>query len=384
MNKPGKIIFFIIIVFYWLSVYTYIPIFSPYCIHFGAEAMLPAILGSYGLMQVIFRIPIGIWMDKLQRSRLFVMLGLLFGLFSAIGLYFSSSPFMLLLFRAFAGISASFYAAFTIAYTGYFRPEESVKAVGYVNTACVLGTVLASLAGGFVSEHLGDQATFMLSVIVSLAALGLWLTTRETVAQCPSVSTGDFFKVAKNRLILIISFLGAIFQYISFAIIAFSPVRGVQLGAGKTLLGILLFLLFLPSALSSILAGRNKKGAANEKKWLVISFAGSAASCLLVAFTNDIVWLIVSQVGEGLSSGIQSVYLTNFVLRSAPPSIRTTAVSFYQAAYSLGLFFGAGDHGAFCRRASSDGLSFDGGPGRSGCGRFFRNQYKANPSSRKR
>jgi MFS family permease len=366
MNKSGKIIFFTIVALFWASVYTYLPIFSPYCIQCGAETMLPAILGSYGFMQCLLRIPIGIWMDKLQKSRVFVLLGLLFGLVSAVGLYFSSTAAMLLVFRAFAGISASFYAAQTIAFTGYFRPEESVKAVGYINTANVVGTTIASLAGGFVSETMGDSAVFLVAAIMSLASVGLWFGTRETFVKRDPVRLQEFVNIIKNKLVLGISCLGAVFQYISFTVIAFSPVRGVQLKAGSAILGVLLFLFFLPTAAGSILAGKNKRGAGSEKSWLVASFAGSALACLVVVYTNSIAWLIVSEALAGFCSGIQAVYLTNFVLRGAPPSMRTTAVAFYQAVYSLGLFFGPLVTGLFPGVYLLNGYLLMGGLGAAG------------------
>ena len=65
---------------FWFSVYTYPSFLTTYATNtLGATKVLAGmIVGSYGLTQMILRIPLGIVSDILKKRKLFVMIG--FGL----------------------------------------------------------------------------------------------------------------------------------------------------------------------------------------------------------------------------------------------------------------------------------------------------------------
>lgn len=78
-GQGGSKFFFLVIVFmFWFSSYIYVPVLSPYVEHLGASYfMVGMVLGVYGLMQILFRLPIGIGSDYLDRRRPFIYLGLI-------------------------------------------------------------------------------------------------------------------------------------------------------------------------------------------------------------------------------------------------------------------------------------------------------------------
>lgn len=70
MDTWEKRILIIVTGLFWLSMYTYVPILALYAQRLGASYdMVGIIIGSYGLTQLLLRLPIGIASDAWGYSR---------------------------------------------------------------------------------------------------------------------------------------------------------------------------------------------------------------------------------------------------------------------------------------------------------------------------
>jgi len=68
--KNYKILFSVIIILFWFSLYIYVPQLSNYAKELGASYRLIGLIGSaYGFSQTILRIPLGILSDKLRNRK---------------------------------------------------------------------------------------------------------------------------------------------------------------------------------------------------------------------------------------------------------------------------------------------------------------------------
>ncbi len=76
------------IFFFWFSCYTYPSFFSAYVVNVlqAPEVTAGLILGSYGFMQMLLRIPLGVVSDVLQKRKAFVLIGFAASLASSAGL----------------------------------------------------------------------------------------------------------------------------------------------------------------------------------------------------------------------------------------------------------------------------------------------------------
>ena len=69
LKRPQVLLYFIN-AFFWMTVYTYVPIFPAYIKNTGATAtMIGLITGSYGVVQMLLRLPLGILSDRLRRRK---------------------------------------------------------------------------------------------------------------------------------------------------------------------------------------------------------------------------------------------------------------------------------------------------------------------------
>ena len=69
---------------FWGAIYIYMPILSPYAKHVGGSLQAAGlVMGAYGLSQILLRIPLGVWSDRLRRRKPFILLGFLLLLYTA-------------------------------------------------------------------------------------------------------------------------------------------------------------------------------------------------------------------------------------------------------------------------------------------------------------
>ncbi|WP_348520787.1 MFS transporter, partial [Bacillus safensis] len=74
----NTVIFSIISFIFWFSQFLYVPVLSPYLETLGGDYLLIGlILSSYGFLQLLCRLPLGILADYLKIRKPFILLGIL-------------------------------------------------------------------------------------------------------------------------------------------------------------------------------------------------------------------------------------------------------------------------------------------------------------------
>ncbi len=138
---------------YWAALYVYSPILSVYAASLGASfTTVGVIVGAYGFVQMLLRIPVGIWSDRLGRRLPFLYAGHFFNLLGCLGLALAPNPAYLVLARGVFGISASTWVGFTVLYASYFPPDETPKAMGVVSAINGISLTVFIGLGGQIAE----------------------------------------------------------------------------------------------------------------------------------------------------------------------------------------------------------------------------------------
>ncbi|MFP4199488.1 MAG: MFS transporter, partial [Halanaerobium sp.] len=257
-NQKNIRLFVLVTAFYWFSMYAYIPTFSPYIESLGAShRMIGLILGSYGFTQMVIRIPLGIYSDRINKKKIFVNLGILLSVISTIGMWFAETPALILIFRSLAGASAATWVSFTVLFSSYFKNDATAHAIGIINASNKFGQVVGMLLGGIIAQSLSQQYPFLLAAAAGLLGfiLSLRIDEKKNINH-KAITLKEIIKVAKNRSLLTVSFLAILMMMISYATtFGFIPVYAKNLGAGSFLLGLLTTLTTIPGILSSYLSG---------------------------------------------------------------------------------------------------------------------------------
>ena len=296
-------LFCIATMLFWFSLYTYVPIFTPYVEGLGAShKMAGMIVGSYGFTQMVLRIPVGIISDRIHKRKLFIVFGMFFSFFSVLGLLLSKNLGLVLFFRAFAGAAAATWVDFTILFSSYYKHNDASKAIGTISFFNTIGQMLAMYFGSLAADKAGETAAFAMGALAALAGVLLSMFIVEKYdEERERITLKGVLDVVSDRTLLIVSFLAILSQVITFSTtMGFTPAFAEDvLGATKYQMGLLTVFSSLPSAIASIAAGRYLAEKFGERAVIVSGFFISGMFTITIPFTNNIWLLILTQVFSG-------------------------------------------------------------------------------------
>jgi predicted MFS family arabinose efflux permease len=329
--------------FYWSALYIYVPILSPYAKELGGSlTIIGLVISSYGLAQLLFRLPIGIWSDISGKRKPFVISGFLFAFVGCIGLALSPNPWIMLIFRAISGVSASMWVVYTVMYSSYFHDAQSARSMSLITFCTGFAQMISTYAGGNLAEKYGWLMPFYWGAGLSLiGALVLLPVSDNKLENRSGFSVQRLLSVASRKRLLIVSIITALNQFAVFiTVYGFLPVYATNIGASKSQLGALMFIVHLTQTLSMYLAGTYVVPRLGYKITVSFSHICIALATFITPYIQKIHPLIaISGIGA-LGQGFAYPLLMGLAIQGVPAEDKATAMGFYQAVYAIGMFLG--------------------------------------------
>ncbi|MCL2814158.1 MAG: MFS transporter [Oscillospiraceae bacterium] len=336
----------------WFSIYSYQSNFTPYMQSLAfSPTTIGLIIGSYGLTQMLLRVPLGVLSDKLGTRKLFIIIGVAFTFLSALFLFFSENVLVVLFARAGAGVAASTWVSFMVLNSSYHDREKTVKAVGtldfFSGTGQIGGIIAGSLLVGFTAQK--DKSAFLLAFLVGLSSFVLSFMIyedKEKLKQNKSPGVAQdrpkISKILSNKTLIIVSVIGVVSQLITFGtIFGFTPAYAKEvLKIDDFQNGILMVFSYLPTAFGALFLGRFLTGKVREYKLVFIGMLTLGAATILIPFVKLYPLLLISQTAAGVGKGISFPLLMGLSIKKIPENARGTAMGIFQAAYGFGMFLG--------------------------------------------
>jgi len=343
-NKNFRIpLFYLVTIFFWFAMYTYVPVLGVYVEQLGAShRMAGLIMGSYGFVQMLLRIPLGIASDKLHKRKLFINFGLSFTFFSAMGMFLTKNLTLILISRSLAGAAAATWVDFTILYTSYYKDNEATSAIGVISFFNGIAQMLAMLMGGLLAEKISVGSTFALGAAVGGIGLIASLFIVDNFKQnSKKITLKDTGEVIRDRNLIAVSFLAILSQLLTFStVFGFTPVYAKAIGASSFDLGLLAVCASLPNALASLWSGKYLSKKYGEKNCVIIGFLLMGITTVTIPFISNIGLLMFTQAISGVGRGISFTLLMGLSIKNIAGERRATAMGFFQSIYGLGMFLG--------------------------------------------
>ena len=333
----------------WFSIYTYQANFTPYMqdtLGF-TPSMIGLVIGSYGLTQMLLRVPFGVLSDRLGTRKLFIIIGVAFTFISSLTLFLSDNYVLVLVGRASAGVAASTWVSFMVLFSSYYDKAQAVKASGTLNFFSSIGQLGGIISGSLLVSFTlwRDRSAFLLAAAVGLVAFIVSFAIYEDRTKF-AVRAGDsapkFTGVLSDRALIIISLIGAVSQLITFStLFGFTPAYAkTELGISDLQNGALMFFSYIPTAFGSLILGKFLIGRFREYKLVVTGMLLMGAATLAIPFTGSYWLLIITQVTAGFGRGISFPLLMGLSIKNIQENQRGAAMGIFQAVYSFGMFFG--------------------------------------------
>jgi MFS family permease len=332
----------IALLFFWSSLYTYVPILPTHALAAGAtDAQMGLILSSYGLTQLLFRLPLGLLSDRLRRKKIFALLGTLLVTASALGLAYAKTPLGLFLFRALSGCAATAWVTITVLYNSHFPIEQAVRSAGQLNLLAAIGQIVAMSSGGWIAQNWGAQATFFASALLSLPAFAAFSLVRDVRAsRGQGITWPAFGRAISTPRLLLVSGLAACSQFAFFATaLGYAAVHARAHSASDAQLGILTTAVQISKALPSLLLSIRRKP--HQGHGMVMAGLALVGTPLFFfPALTDLRWMIGAQALIGLGVGMSFPVLMGLALQSVEPEARASAMGVFQSIYALGMTLG--------------------------------------------
>src|SRR5699024_728837 len=160
-SQLNNLLFMVISCLLWFPHFLYVPMLSRYMNYKGISyAFTGIVLGSYGVMQLLLRIPIGVGSDLLKNKKMFILLGMFVSFLSCTIFVFAENEWWLLLARTLAGAGAASWVAFTIMYPGFFFPDKVTAAMVSISFSMVFSQYSSMGIRGLLIGNFGWQSRF--------------------------------------------------------------------------------------------------------------------------------------------------------------------------------------------------------------------------------
>ena len=342
-NKILNLFGFMVLLF-WMAMYSYQPQLSVYTGTLGASiTMTGVILGSYGFTQMIVRLPLGIISDILKKRKLFVLIGNVFAVLSALGLFLSRTPAALLLFRCISGIAASVWVVMTVMFSGYFPKDKTPEAMSRLMIFNKCGCLSGMVLGGLLADAFSVKASFILGIAAGSCALVLGLMLKEPdMSSVQAMNLRNLPSLLQNRRLLIFSIMALLIQVMEQGTtLGFVPKYAAELGADASALGLLSGAsIFGGMCASMLISGWLLKR--YSVKSIAISGCGifTVTAILLPVLAKSVPLIIIFQFLAGLGNSLCFVLLNGLAIQDFEGSRRGAAMGIFQAIYALGMFLG--------------------------------------------
>lgn len=328
---------------YWASLYVYVPILPVYAENLGAsKTMVGLIIGSYGIAQLLGRIPLGVWSDRLGLRKPFLYGGLAMAGLGALWLGLASTPEGLFAARTLTGVGAAAWVAFTVLFSSYYATTGATRAISLISTVNGAAQMAATYAGGLMAQAYGWQSPFFAGMLIAMVGIAaLPFVYEKPAVKKNSFSMQRLMRIGSVPLLLTVSGISALLQWASFVTtFGFVPVyASQQLGATRADLGLLTMVSLGAYTLTTLVTGMisNRLG---YRTIIVTGILIIIAGTVIVPFIHSLPLLFVSQMVTNIGRALASPILMGLSILAVEPEDRATAMGFYQSIYSIGMTLG--------------------------------------------
>jgi MFS family permease len=341
-NRSSVILFCILNLFWWVGLYLYVPIFPIY-IQTGGTGLniVGIILSAYAIPQVLLRIPLGIWSDRLQRRKPLVAGGIIFTSVGALGLGLTTSPWALFLSRMTTGIGAATWVVFPLYFNSYYPENDSGKAIGLINFVRSVALIAATAGSGFMAEGFGLNWPFFLAAMLGVPALlALSFTKESPINRVLKPSWRSTLSVATHPLLLTVSLMAILMHFAIFTgVFGFIPIYATQIGASDSTIG-LITMINLGFSACGALAAVYIRPRLGYRLTITLSAFLVGISLFAIPFINAVPVLMASQIGCGLGSGVLMTLFMVLAIHGVSQEQQATAMGVFQAVYAIGMLAG--------------------------------------------
>ncbi|MEB3338193.1 MAG: MFS transporter [Leptolyngbyaceae bacterium] len=339
--RQGLLILFTAGLLFWSSLASLLPTMPLYVQHLGGnKQQIGLVMGAFAIGLLASRAQLGRMADQRGR-KLVLLLGMGAVAIAPIGYLFVDSIPLLMVIRAFHGISI---AAFPTAYSALvvdLSPENHRgEVIGYMSLVTPIGVAIGPALGGFLQAWAGYAPLFLIAAGLGLLGLGCTSQIQEASQvnglKLPTAPDSQAFwsLLRTDRLripALVLLLIGLAFGALSTFVPLFIQETGVNLNAG----------LFYTAAAIASFVMRLVVGRASDRYgrglFISISLVFYTGAMLLLWSAHSATNFLMAGAIEGTGAGILIPMMATLMADRAYPHERGRLFGLCMAGFDLGI-----------------------------------------------
>jgi len=200
----------------------------------------------------------------------------------------------------------------------------------------------ASAIGGKLADAYGWVAPFYAGAGLSVIGMAFMLAVPENANKnSPPQSLRSLLAVASRRRLLLVSIITALSQFAVFVTsYGFLSIYATRIGASKTDLGLLMFIINSCQTLAMLLTGTVVTPRIGYRASVGIAYTSITCVTFITPFIQTVRSLFLIQGLGALGRGLAYPVLMGLAIQGVPQEEKATAMGFFQAVYAIGMFLG--------------------------------------------
>jgi MFS family permease len=334
-----KNLFLGIVCAFWFAQYIYVPYQTTYLLAEGAtSAVAGAVVGAYGLTQILLRVFVGMYADHAGRHRGVICFGALCVAAASLVRILLPDAGGFLLANLISGAAASAWISYMVFYLHFFPPDDLQRATGGVIAANNLGVFFAFLASSVLYAAAGMRTLCILSFAVGIAAFLCSFLLREETVPGARPRWRDCLEVFRYRRLLFFAFLAMLQQGIQMATCMSFTTRLAQMrGAQGWQVGGTSLVYIVFAVLFSWLSTGSVCGRLGLRRVLPLGALAQLLSCALLPNMKTVAGIYLCQILAAAAMGFLFTGLTAESMKGIPARFNSTAMGIFQAIYAVGM-----------------------------------------------
>jgi len=337
LNKQK--ILFIAVIFFWFAQYVYIPYQTPYLTMIQTStSFIGIIIGTYGISQMVLRLPVGLLADYRNKHKMIMLIGALSSGGASLFRIIFNNGIGFLIGNLFSGLASAMWISFMVLYMSFYPKDQQTKATSSIIVANNLGMLLGFITSTLLYEKIGMQMICLLSVISGIiSALFISLLPKEKTRPTKKTIPG-LLKVCTQKNLIVFSLLALVQQGVQMTTtMSFTTQIIKDLGASSMFIGLSSIIYMLSAVCFAKMASSDFCMKLGVRTCITVTFLTTALYCILVPQCTSIYIIFVLQILPGMATGILFSYLTSEAMKYVPQKSKSTAMGFFQAVYALGM-----------------------------------------------
>lgn len=346
---------FIAILFFWLSLYIHIPFQVVHLNRFAiASGLLGLIVGAYGYMQALFRIPLSLLSERVHSPKKLLMVGAFLPAVAAFVRLKMNSPAGFFFANILGGLAASSWILFIVEFSKKMEKEqpEQKNAAALINMANQSGILIGYVLSVLLYKNDRLSGILICSVLFSLLSVLVLCTIKERsnlpdeIGKSSAVTQErgreKILSILRNQQLIRLLPIGFLhFGLLTATVQSLSIKKVSRFYTDKVSLGLINIIFMFSTVAFSLLLNqlmKRKKRYSIDEKWILIfGFVLETIYHIAFIFTEKMAGFIILQCMAGLFSAIIATYGIKLSLQSVPEKEKNVGMGFYQTFVALGM-----------------------------------------------